>query len=85
MIKKRFTSQWVQPAGIAGDISTVVKIRIEKDGHISDVSLAQSSGNAIMDDSVLSAAKGVTQVDPLPAAIKDSFYIVPIEFDLTPH
>lgn len=88
MIHDRFYSQWQQPSSIVKEgekMSAVIKIRIEKDGHISSVSLAKSSGNAIMDESVMTAAKRVTQIDPLPAAIKDSFYIVPIELELTPN
>ena len=59
-----------------------MKIRIEKDGHVSNATREKSSGNAIMDESVMTAAKSVTQIDPLPAAIDDSFYDVPIEFEL---
>ena len=82
MIQDRFYSRWQRPV-LGEQLSTVVKIRIQKDGHISAVSLEKSSGNAIMDESAMTAAKSVPQIDPLPAAIQDSFYDVPIEFKLT--
>ena len=68
----------LQPVGSADfhrhlhlEFSALVKIRIEKDGTISDVSLAQSSGNDVMDKSVMEAARKVTQVDPLPQGLGD--------------
>jgi TonB family protein len=86
MIHDRFYSHWQRPTSVVRTeekVKAVVKVRIEKDGRISNVSLVKSSGNVVMDDSVLEAAKRVTQIDPLPAAIGDSHYDVPIEFELT--
>jgi TonB family protein len=86
MIHDRFYSRWDRPTSVVRSeeqLVAVVKIRIEKDGRISKVDLVKSSGNVVMDDSVLQAAKAVTQIDPLPAAIHDSVYDVPIEFKLT--
>ena len=88
MIHDRFYSQWQQPASIVesgAKLSSTINIRIEKNGHISDVSLEKTSGNAIMDESVMSAAHRVTQIDPLPSVIKDNFYVVRIELELTPN
>lgn len=86
MIKDRFTSRWEQPKSIVTSdqkFVATVKIRIEKDGRISNVALAKPSGNVVMDESVMTAARSVTQVDPLPAAINDDFYVVPVNFELT--
>ncbi len=86
MIHDKFYSHWQRPTSVvrtAEKITAVVKVRIEKDGRISNVTLTRSSGNVVMDDSVVAAAKLVTRIDPLPAAIGDSFYDVPIEFELT--
>lgn len=86
MIHDRFYSHWQRPTSVvraAEKLTAVVKIRIEKDGSISNVTLTKSSGNSVMDDSVLEAARRVTQIDPLPAAIDDTHYDVPIEFELT--
>lgn len=82
-IHDRIYSRWVSPSADP-TLSVLIKIRIQKDGHVSDVSLAKSSGNPAMDESAMLAAKSVKQLDPLPSVIDDSFYDVPIEFKPTP-
>ena len=87
MIHDRFYSQWVQPPALvqAGEkLAAVIRIRIEKDGTISSATLAQSSGNDIMDQSVMAAARRVTKIDPLPDVITDDHYVVQIALELTP-
>ena len=87
MLHDRFYSRWDQPTSIVtatSKFSALVKIRIEKDGTISDVSLASSSGNDVMDQSVMEAARRVTQVDPLPEGLGDGGpYEVKINFELS--
>ena len=87
MLHDRFYSRWDQPTSIVtstSKFSAIVKIRIEKDGTISDVSLASSSGNDVMDQSVMEAARRVTQVDPLPQGLGDGGpYEVKINFELS--
>jgi len=87
MLHDRFYSRWDQPTSIVtptSKFSALVKIRIEKDGTISDVSLAQSSGNDLMDQSVMEAARKVTQVDPLPQGLGDGHaYEIKINFELS--
>jgi TonB family protein len=87
MLHDRFYSRWDQPTSIVtptSSFSAIVKIRIEKDGTISDVSLAQSSGNDVMDQSVMEAARKVTQVDPLPEGMGNGgAYEVKINFELS--
>jgi TonB family protein len=87
MLHDKFYDHWDQPTSIVtatSKFSTIVKIRIEKDGTISDVSLDTSSGNDVMDQSVMEAARRVTQVDPLPAGLGDGgAYEVKIDFELS--
>ena len=60
-----------------------VKIHIEKDGKIAGAEIVKSSGNPIMDESVLAAAKRVSKIDPLPAGLgTDGSYTVNINFEL---
>jgi TonB family protein len=60
-----------------------VRIRIEKDGKVSSVEIVKSSNNPVMDESVLAAAKRVTQIDPLPAGLgSGGAYTVNINFEL---
>ena len=86
MIHDRFYARWEQPTSIMSSsqrfVSTV-KIRITKSGKISDVSLANPSGNMVMDESVMAAARRVSQIDPLPAGLGGDFYEVKINFELS--
>ncbi len=60
-----------------------MKIRIEKDGTISGAEIVKPSGNPVMDESVLAAAKRVAKIDPPPAALASGGgYTVNINFEL---
>lgn len=84
MLHDRFYSEWVQPTSVvqSAKLSVLLKIRIQKDGRISDYSIARSSGNSVVDDSVTAAAARVKQVDPLPSGLGDDYYDVNINFEL---
>lgn len=85
MLHDRFYSQWDQPKSIVSStehFATLVKIRVEKDGTISNVTLAKPSGNVVMDDSVMTAARRVTQVDPLPPGLGGDYFEININFEL---
>ncbi len=61
----------------------LVKLRIEKDGRVSNFEIVKPSGNATVDESVAAVAKHVTQVDPLPAGLgSGDRYDVKINFEL---
>jgi len=86
MLHDRFYSEWVQPTAIASSgekFYVLVKLRIEKDGRVSNFEIIKPSGNAAVDESVAAVAKRVTQVDPLPAGLGNSnHYDVKINFEL---
>jgi TonB family protein len=84
MLHDRFYSEWVQPTSVvhSAKLSVLLRIRIQKDGRISDYSIAKSSGNPVVDDSVTAAAGRVKQVDPLPSGLGDDYYDVNINFEL---
>jgi TonB family protein len=86
MLHDRFYSEWVQPTTTltpAAKLSALVKIRIEKDGRVSNFQIIKASGNEDVDDSVSAVAKRVTQVDPLPAGLGNGeHYEVKINFEL---
>jgi len=88
MLHARFFSAWVQPksAVMSGaKMSALVKIRIEKDGRVSDFAIVKSSGNVVVDESVAAVAPRVTQVDPLPTGVgSGGSYSVNINFELDP-
>jgi TonB family protein len=86
MLHDRFYSEWVQPTAIASSgekFYVLVKLRIEKDGRVSNFEIIKPSGNAPVDESVAAVAKRVTQVDPLPAGLGNGdHYDVKINFEL---
>ena len=64
-------------------ISTLVKIRIEKDGRVSKFEIIKLSENVVVNESVAAIAKRVTEVDASPAGlIKGDHYDVKINFEL---
>ena len=86
MLHDRFHSEWVQPTtAVSSDVklAVLVKLRIEKDGRVSNFEIIKPSNNVIVDESVAAVAKRVTQVDPLPAGlVKGEHYDVRINFEL---
>src|SRR5215470_1011709 len=86
MLHDRFYSAWIQPTTNVPSgtkISTLVRVRIEKDGRVSKFEIAKPSGNATVNESVAAVAKQINQVDPPPTGlIKDDHYDVKINFEL---
>jgi TonB family protein len=86
MLHDRFYKAWEQPTSIVATgakMSTIVKIRIEKDGRVSKFTIVKPSGNPVVDESVSAIVQRVTQVDPLPEGLaKGSYYEVKIDFEL---
>jgi outer membrane biosynthesis protein TonB len=86
MLHDRFYGAWIQPTTnipSSAKISTLVKVRIEKDGRVSKFEIIEPSENIIVNESVAVIAKRVTQVDPPPTGlIKGDHYDVKINFEL---
>jgi colicin import membrane protein len=86
MLHDRFYREWEQPTTVVAsgaELSALAKIRIEKDGRISDFKIVRSSGNVVVDESVEAVGKKVTRVDALPAGIgSGGHYDVNINFAL---
>jgi TonB family protein len=86
MLHDRFYSAWIQPTThvpSGAKISTLVKVRIEKDGRVSKFEIIKPSGNVVVNESVRVVAKQVTQVDPPPAGLGNGdHYDVKINFEL---
>ena len=86
MLHDRFYSAWIQPTTnipSGTKISTLVSVRIEKDGRVSKFEIAKPSGNATVNESVAAVAKQVNHVDPPPTGlIKGDHYDVKINFEL---
>lgn len=88
MIHSRFHDRWEQPTEIVRDgarFRTTLKLRIGQDGRILSREIVGGSSNAIMDESVLTAARGVTRIDPLPRGLGNGeFFEVNVDFKLGP-
>jgi outer membrane biosynthesis protein TonB len=86
MLHDRFYSAWIQPTTnvpSGAKISTLVKVRIEKDGRVSKFEIIKPSGNVVVNESVRVIAKQVTQVDQPPTGlIHGDHYDVKINFEL---
>jgi TonB family protein len=86
MLHDRFYSAWIQPTTnvpSGAKISTLVSVRIEKDGRVSKFEIAKPSENATVNESVSAVAKQISQVDPPPTGlIKGDHYDVKINFEL---
>jgi outer membrane biosynthesis protein TonB len=87
MLHDRFYSAWIQPTAnvtTGTKISTLVKVRIEKDGRVSKFEIIKPSENIVVNESVAAVAKQVTEVDPPPnGLIHGDHYDVKINFELS--
>ena len=86
MLHDRFYSAWIQPTTnvpSGAKISTLVNVRIEKDGRVSKFEIGKPSENVTVNESVAAVAKQVSHVDPPPTGlIKGDHYDVKINFEL---
>jgi TonB family protein len=86
MLHDRFYSAWIQPTThvpTGAKISTLVRVRIEKDGRVSKFEIIKPSENAVVNESVAAVAKQVTEVDSPPdGLINGNHYDVKINFEL---
>jgi TonB family protein len=83
-IQRVMESHWKQPSHAAAERAPVTKvsITISRDGVVSGVKLAASSGHPEVDRSALAAALAVEQIDPLPTAVRGDSYQLIIRFVL---
>lgn len=86
MLHDRFYSAWIQPTTnipSGAKISTLVKVRIERDGRVSKFEIIKPSQNVVVNESVATVAKQVTLVDAPPSGlIYGDHYDVKINFEL---
>ena len=69
---------------VGGNITAVLHLRVEKDGHLSNASLSTASGVEVMDDSVLATVNRVKKFDALPPELaKKGYFEINIAFKRT--
>lgn len=84
-VHDRMYEAWEQPGqavSLDKKLVTTILLRIARDGRIDAVRLEHSSGNKIMDDSVLAAAHNVPRLDPLPEGLGGDFADISVNFRL---
>ena len=84
MVRQAMYRAWNQPTdiGIAG-LVTKVELTFSSDGAITASRMIASSGNRIMDASVMQAVQSVRRVAGLPASYLSSHRRIPVSFELT--
>jgi len=85
LVRQRMYEAWNQPSELSGTagLRTTVEIRVSRDGTITGRNMVHSSGNPVMDESVMRAVAAVSQLKPLPAQYTGSHRDITIEFELT--
>lgn len=81
-LRDRYYAVWAPPS-VPDSASLVVtlKIRVKRDGTVLAHELMKSSGNSLMDGSVIEAARQVTKIDPLPPGLgREDIIEIPINF-----
>jgi TonB family protein len=76
---------WNQPTSLSASagLSAEVLIRVQRDGTITRREMARSSGNSLMDDSVMKAVQSVSKLKPLPSQFEGSSKDIRILFELS--
>lgn len=84
MVRQAMYRAWDQPSdiGIAG-LVTKVELTFSSDGAIVGSRMVNSSGNKVMDASVMRAVQSVHRVSGLPPAYLSSHRRIPVSFELT--
>ena len=87
-VRNRIRQSWdqttIEPAvRAARRAHAVVNFRINPNGSVSKISLAQSSGNSSMDYSALRALQNIDAFRPLPNDYMGSYVDVTFDFDLS--
>ncbi|MBP7830939.1 MAG: TonB C-terminal domain-containing protein [Kiritimatiellae bacterium] len=85
LVKQAMYDAWNQPSGpaVPAGLRAIVLIRVEKSGMITRRTLAKTSGNALMDDSVMKAVNAVSKLRPLPEQWGVASKDIDITFDLS--
>lgn len=86
LLRDRYYAVWNQPTSLdraAGDLITTLRIKAQRDGTVLNSEIVKSSGNSVMDGSVLAAAEQVTKIDPIPNGLgREEVIEIPINFKL---
>ncbi|MBU0716165.1 MAG: TonB C-terminal domain-containing protein [Verrucomicrobia bacterium] len=75
---------WAQPSALAGKrgLVTSVLIRVRQDGQIVQKKMVDTSGNGLMDTSVMTAVESVKNLPALPFGFGGAYKDITIDFEL---
>ena len=81
-VKKKVELMWSPPAGIEiqGKVKTVVSFQVSRNGTISNVAVAQSSDNVLLDQQAENTILRLGQVPPIPENFPEDALQVSYEF-----
>jgi TonB family protein len=60
-------------------LEVTVKLKVEADGMVTEFTIIEGSGNAVVDDSVREAGKRITRLPPPP---NSEAFSAPVRFEL---
>lgn len=82
-LRKIYTDAWLVPDGVTDDEATAsASVTIAYDGTVKEARLIQTSGNALVDQSVQMTLRRVRFAVPLPDGAKESQRTVTIKFNV---
>ncbi len=83
MVRDAMYEAWQQPSALAGQQGLVATatIRVQRDGLIVKREVIRSSGNQLMDNSVLAAMESVKQLQALPPGFGGDYHDITIYFE----
>jgi TonB family protein len=81
-LRDKYYAVWSPPSvPDAASLIVTLKIRVRRDGTVLGHELVKSSGDSLMDGSVLAAAQQVTKLDPLPDGLgREDVVEIPVNF-----
>ncbi len=85
-IRERISSEWALPVELIGkkqDYTTIIGIKIDRDGNILHTEIEESSGNIVFDRSVLKAIEKSNPLPPLPEEFTDKVLDIGFRFHIT--
>jgi TonB family protein len=82
ILTNRFQAAWNQPTGemaMGKTLEVTVKLKVEADGRVTEFTIVEGSGNAVVDESVREAGKRITRLPPPP---NNEAFSAPVRFEL---
>jgi TonB family protein len=82
ILTNRFQAAWNQPTSemaLGKTLEVTVKLKVEADGAVTEFTIVEGSGNAVVDDSVRDAGKKITKLPPPP---NGQAFSAPVRFEL---